>query len=84
MPFAFKTSASKSGTVTFSDLDKSPAFVSVAYDPQGGYNEVTGPPPSGSSLGMYAKTAGTPEPVKIEPGETAEIELAFDDSFKMP
>jgi hypothetical protein len=33
---------------------------------------------------MYAKTPGTPEPVKIEPGETAEIELAFDDSFKMP
>jgi hypothetical protein len=84
MPFVMKNSASKNGTVTVSDLDKSPVFVSVAYDPQGGYNEVTGPPPSGSSLGMYAKTPGTPEPVKIQPGETAEIELEFDDSFKMP
>jgi hypothetical protein len=83
-PLAIKTSASKSGAVTFSDLDKSPVFVSVVYDPQGGYNEVTGPPPSGSSLGLYAKTPGTPEPVKIEPGETAEIEIAFDDSYKMP
>ena len=83
-PFMIQASASKSGIVTLSDLDKSPVFVSVAYDPQGGYNEVAAPPPSGSSLGMYAKTPGTPEPVKIEPGETAEIELAFDDSFKMP
>ncbi len=84
MPIMMKDTASKTGTVTLSDLDKSPVFVSVAYDPQGGYNEVTGPPPSGSSLGMYAKTPGTPEPIKIEAGGTAEIELAFDDSFKMP
>jgi hypothetical protein len=84
MPITMKASASKNGTVTFSELDKSPIFVSVAYDPKGDYNEVAGPPPSGSSLGMYAKAPGTPEPVKIEPGATAEIEIAFDDSYKMP
>ncbi len=84
MPITMKSAASKNGTVTFPELDKSPVFVSVAYDPKGDYNEVAGPPPSGSSLGMYAKAAGTPEPVKIEPGETVEIEIAFDDSFKMP
>jgi hypothetical protein len=33
---------------------------------------------------MYFKTPGTPEPVKIEPGESARIELTFDDSVKMP
>jgi hypothetical protein len=83
-PLGIKASASKSGAVTFSGLEKSPVFVTSVYDPQGGYNDVTGPPPSGSSLGLYAKTPGTPEPVKIEPGETAEIEIAFDDSYKMP
>lgn len=84
MPIAMKGAASKNGTVTFSDLEKSPVFVSVAYDPKGDYNEVAGPPPSGSSLGMYGKTPGTPDPIKIEPGKAAEIEVAFDDSNKMP
>jgi len=35
-------------------------------------------------MGAYAKTPGTPEPVKIDPGKTAEITVTFDDSFKMP
>jgi hypothetical protein len=33
---------------------------------------------------MYSKTPGTPEPIKIDPGKTVEIELAFDDTAKMP
>ena len=41
-------------------------------------------PPSGASMGMYSKTPGTPEPIKIEPGETVTVEVPFDDSFKMP
>ena len=35
-------------------------------------------------MGVYWKTPGSPEPVKIEPGKTVEIALPFDDSFKMP
>src|SRR3954451_20059871 len=56
MPIGMKSAASKNVTVTFSDLGKSPVYVSTVFDPNGGYNEVAGPPPSGSSIGLHAKT----------------------------
>lgn len=84
MPVGSLTASAKDETVVFSDLAQSPVYVVTAYDPAGNYDGQSGPPPPGSSMGMYFKTSGTPEPVKIEPGETAQIELAFDDSVKMP
>ncbi len=84
MPIGSASASAKDETVVFSDVQTSPVYVVATYDPTGGYDGQSGPPPSGSSMGMYSKTPGTPEPVKIEPGETTEIELAFDDSFKMP
>ncbi len=83
MPVGQQATASKSGTVTFTDLATSPVYLSAVYDPTGQYEGMSAPP-SGSSLGLYAKTAGTPEPIKIEPGATAEVEMAFDDTAKMP
>ena len=83
MPVGAQATASKNGTVTFSDLASSPVYVSTVFDPTGQYEGMSAPP-SGSSMGLYGKTPGTPDPVKIEPGETAEIELAFDDTAKMP
>jgi len=84
MPVGFGSASAKDGTVTITDLAVSPIYIAVAYDPTGGYDGQSGPPPSGASMGVYAKTPGTPEPVKIDPGKTAEITVAFDDSFKMP
>lgn len=84
MPVGFGSASAKDGTVTVSDLAVSPVYIAVCYDPTGGYDGQSGPPPSGASMGVYAKTPGTPEPVKIDPGKTAEITVAFDDSFKMP
>jgi hypothetical protein len=84
MPIAGGSTAAKDGTVTVADLTVSPVYVAVCYDPSGAYDGQSGPPPSGASMGMYAKTPGTPEPVKIDPGKTAEITVPFDDSFKMP
>lgn len=84
MPFAMKAAEAKDATVTFPELDKSPVYVASVYDPTGGYDGESGPPPSGSSMGMYSKTPGTPEPVKVEAGQTVEIELPFDDTAKMP
>jgi hypothetical protein len=83
MPVGAQSSASKAGTVTFSDLATSPVYVTAVFDPTGQYEGMS-PPPSGSSLGLYGKTPGTPDPIKIEPGETAQVELAFDDTAKMP
>ncbi len=83
MPIASGFAKAKDETVVFPDLDKSPVYVVAVYDPTGAYEGMSAPP-SGSSMGMYMKTPGQPEPVKIEPGGTVQIDLAFDDTAKMP
>jgi hypothetical protein len=83
MPFAVMSTNSKDGTVTFNDVAKSPAYVGTVYDPSGNYAERQGPPPPGSSLGMYSKTPGQPAPVKVEAAKTINVEFSFDDSVKM-
>jgi hypothetical protein len=83
MAFAVMSTDSKDGTVTFHDVAKSPAYVGTVYEPSGSYAERQGPPPPGSSLGMYSKTPGQPAPVKVEAGKTIDVELTFDDSVKM-
>jgi hypothetical protein len=84
MPMASQSGQAKDATVTFPDLTTSPVYAVAVFDPTGGYDGQSGPPPSGSSMGMYGKTPGTPDPIKIEPGKTTEVELAFDDTAKMP
>jgi len=83
MPVGSQSTPSKNGSVTFSDLASSPVYVTAVFDPAGQYDGMSAPP-SGSSLGLYSKTPGTPEPIKIEPGETIEVALGFDDTAKMP
>ena len=83
MPVGSQSSASKNGSVTFSDLASSPVYLTAVFDPAGQYDGMSAPP-SGSSLGLYGKTPGTPDPVKIDPGDSVEVELAFDDTAKMP
>ena len=82
-PVAVKSLDSKSGTMTFTDVQKVPAYVSVAYDPTGQW-EAQSPPPSGSSLGMYSTNPPTPTAIEVEPGKTAKVNIAFDDSNKGP
>jgi len=55
MPFAVMSTNSKDGTVTFNDVAKSPAYVGAIYEPSGSYAERQGPPPPGSSMGMYSR-----------------------------
>jgi hypothetical protein len=83
MPVELKPASSKDGTVTFPDVKKVPAYVSAAFDPKGEWDGQSGPPPEGTSLGLYSRTPGKPEPVDIKAGKTAAIELSFDDSVKM-
>lgn len=82
MPEALGLATSKDATVTIT-ATTSPVYVSAAYDPSGNWDGQSGPPPAGSSLGLYSKTPGKPEPIEVSPGKTAEIELTFDDSVKM-
>jgi hypothetical protein len=82
-PIAVKSLDSKNGTVTFADVQKVPAYVSVAYDPTGKW-DAQSPPPSGSSVGMYSSNPPTPDSIDVEPGKTANVKIAFDDSHKVP
>ncbi len=82
-PVAVKSLESKSGTVTFTDVQKVPAYVSAAYDPTGKW-DAQSPPPSGSSVGVYSTNPPTPTPIEVEQGKTAKVKMAFDDSNKVP
>jgi hypothetical protein len=83
IPIQTKPVSSKHGTAVFTDVEVSPAYISAAYDPTGKW-KATSPPPSGSSLGLYANSAGKPAPVTAASDKNASIEVRFDDSFKRP
>jgi hypothetical protein len=85
-PVAVKSATSKNGIVTFSDVQKVPAYVSTAYDPTGQWDAQdpqAGTPPSGSSLGMYSKAPPKPDPITITPGKIVKITITFDDTNKV-
>jgi hypothetical protein len=84
MPIGSQLTAAKDGTVTFPDLTVSPVYAAACYDPTGGYDGVSGPPPTGSSMGIYSKEPGAPGPIALEEGKPTEVVLTFDDSFKLP
>jgi len=82
-PLQVESTSSKTGTVTFSSVKANPAYVSAAFDPTGKWDSQSGPPPSGSSLGMYSETPGKPGPISTG-GKTATATINFDDSVKVP
>ena len=82
-PVAVLSLSSKKGTVTFSDVQRVPAFVSAAHDPTGNW-DAQSPPPSGSSLGMYSKNPPNPQAIDVAPGKTVKVTIIFDDSVKVP
>ncbi len=82
-PLMGETTTSKDGTVTFTGVTKSPVYISCVYDSGGNWDGRSGPPPSGSPLGVYS-TPGQPAPVDVPEGKTVRVTLTFDDSFKMP
>ena len=82
-PADVKSLDSKKGAVTFSGVQTVPAYVSTAYDPTGTWDAQT-PPPSGTSLGMFAKNPLTPLPIDVAPGKTVKVSITFNDSVKTP
>ena len=83
-PVAVKSATSKNGVVTFSGVQKVPAYVSAAYDPTGQWDGQSGPPPSGASLGMYSTAPPKPDPIEITPGKIAKVTITFEDTRKVP
>jgi len=84
MPIAAKSASAKDEIVVCPDLTASPVYVAVSYDPTGGYDGQSGPPPSGSSMGIYSKSPGKIDPIEIGGGKTVQVEVTFDDTAKMP
>ena len=82
-PVAVLSLTSKKGAVTFSDVQRVPAYVSAALDPKGAW-DAQSPPPSGASLVMYSKNPPNPEPIDVAPGKTVKVAIMFDDSSKVP
>lgn len=83
VPIASQVATQKSQKVTFPSLSPDTVYLVAVFDPTGGYDGKSGPPPSGTSTGLYGD-GGTPTPVKLESGKTAQITITFDDSIKMP
>lgn len=82
-PVATKALDAKRGTVTFTDVEKVPAYISTAYDPTGSW-AADSPPPSGSSLGIYSAHPPTPDPINVALGKTVKVKVTFDDTNKAP
>ncbi len=83
MPIASGSATAKGETVTIPNIVAATVYVVAAFDPNGAYDGASGPPPQGSSMGLYSKEEGTPAPVKLEPGKPGQVELKFDDSMKI-
>jgi len=81
-PVAIKSITASTGSIEFDNIQKSPAYVSMLYDPSGTWDAASAPP-AGTSLGVYATNAGAPAPITLEAGKTTTIKAQFDDSFKM-
>jgi hypothetical protein len=82
-PVAVKYVTSKNGIVSFSDVQKTPAYVSAAYDPTGNWDGQSGPPPTGTSVGMYSNAPPKPEAIDVGPGKSPKVTITFDDTHKI-
>jgi hypothetical protein len=82
-PIGLKFVTAKSGVAEFSDLEKSPVYVGMVFDPSGKW-DAQSDPPSGTSLGLYSTEPGVPAPIALEPGKRTKISATLDDSYKKP
>lgn len=83
MPIGSDSGSAKDAILTFNDVSASPVYLIAVYDPTGGYEGMS-KPPTGCSLGIYGATPGEPGAIAIEAGKTTQVDMPFDDSFKMP
>lgn len=73
-PIAMKFVTDKSEVAEFTDLDRNPVFLSMAFDPRGKW-DAQSDPPSGTSLGLYSTEPGVPAPIQLDAGRRSEFPL---------
>ncbi|MFB3905897.1 MAG: hypothetical protein ACE15E_20810 [Acidobacteriota bacterium] len=84
VPIATRSLSQNGQSAGFENLKQSPVYVAAFYDKAGGYDQSSDSPPSGSPAGLYGRQPGVADPIAIEEGKTAKIELTFDDTLTMP
>ena len=81
MPIA-ELSVDKNGAIaTFDGISEERVWIAAAYDEKGSMSG-SAPPPSGTPVGLYVGSDGTPRSVVT--GDSTVAVLTFDDSFRMP
>jgi hypothetical protein len=78
-PLDSKALTAKSASVQFSKIKKNPVYISIVYDPSGGYAGKV-PVPAGVSIGLYSSEQGIPAPIALKPGQTVSINASLDES----
>jgi hypothetical protein len=79
-PIAAPLIVQKNGaTVTFKDVATKPVYVFAVYNDKGGYDGRGGPPPVGTPVGMYTRTA-TAAATPVTPGAKTAVKLTFSDA----
>ena len=79
-PIAGPQIVQKNGaTVTFKDVATKPVYVFAVYNDKGGYDGRGGPPPVGTPVGQYARSATAP-PTPVTPGAKTAVKLSFSDA----
>lgn len=60
-------------------------YIAVAYDEKGGYDGMSGPPPQGTPILVKGSGAlGSPATSVATGADDAKVEIAFDDTIRMP
>jgi hypothetical protein len=78
-PLDSKAITAKSASVQFTKIKKNPVYISMVYDPRGGYAGKV-PVSAGASIGLYSSEQGIPAPISLKPGQTASVTASLDDS----
>jgi hypothetical protein len=78
-PLDSKAITAKSASVQFTKIKKNPVYISIVYDPRGGYAGKV-PVPAGASIALYSSEQGIPAPIPLQPGQTASVIARLDDS----
>ncbi len=81
MPIAELTVDTNGGVATFEGISAERVWIVAAFDEQG-VMRGQAPPPSGTPVGIYMGSDGSPK--GVAPGDAATAVLTFDDSQRMP
>jgi hypothetical protein len=80
MPIATSSLERNGDVATFPSVGAAQVWIATMFDQTGGFDG-SGPPPSGSPVGVYMENG---QPTPIAPASTGTVTVSFDDSFRVP